>query len=236
VRRAIPLALCLLAAPALAGPADGVSGQEAQGLVAEAMRAAGVSGGAQIAAARPLPACAHWPEVGPATPGDWRTVELRCTNPAWTRSLRTGAPMTRTDRTAPQDGTPMATGPGFVLRDSLSRGAIITAEDLAPAPAGSATPGQVLEADTLIGRRLAVNLAAGRVILARHLEQRWLIEAGAPVVIVSEQPGLSVSMAGEALDNGQQGDRIAVRNTRSGRVIEAEITGRDTVRVAANMN
>ena len=236
MKRAIPLSLWLLAAPALAGPGDGVSGQEAQGLVAEAMRAAGVAGAAQIAAARPLPACSHWPEVAPATPGDWRTVDLRCADPAWTRSLRTGAPVARAGRTAPQDGTPDATGPGFVLRDSLSRGAIVTAEDLAPAPAGSATPGQVLEAETLIGRRLAVNLAAGRVILARHLEQRWLIEAGAPVVIASAQPGLSVSMAGEALDNGQRGDRIAVRNTRSGRVIEAEVTGPDSVRVAANMN
>lgn len=236
MRGILAFALWLVAAPALAGPGDGVSGQEAQGLVSQAMRAAGVQGNARIAAARPLPACADWPEVAPATQGDWRTVVLRCTSPAWTRSLRTGAPVARGAGPATGSDAPEATGPGFVLRDSLSRGAIVTAEDIAPAPAGSATAGQVLEADALIGRRLAVHLAAGRVILARHLEQRWLIAAGDAVVIESARAGLSVSMAGEALDNGQIGDRIAVRNARSGRVIEAEVTGRNVVRVAANMN
>lgn len=236
--RALLLGLAGLAAlcgPASAGPGDGVSGAEAQMLVEQAMRAGGVPGTLRIAAARPLPACDHWPEVGPATQGDWRSVTLRCDAPVWVRRLRTGAAAPGAIPAPPGAPGP-ATGPGFVLRDSLARGAVIGAEDLAPAPAGAATAGQVLEAGTLVGRRLAVNLAAGRVILARHLEQDWMIETGAPVVIVADTPGLSVSMAGEAMGNGQRGERIAVRNTRSGRVIEAEVTGRDSVRVPANMN
>ncbi len=200
------------------------------------MQAARVPGEARIAAARPLPACEHWPEVGPSTPGDWRSVDLRCSSPVWVRTLRTGAPVPALS--VPDDRTEnAATGPGLVLRESLARGAVIEAEDLAPAPAGTgATTGQVMDPDTVIGRRLAVNLAAGRVILARHLEQHWLIAEGTAVAIASGGTGLSVTTAGAALQNGQRGDRIAVRNAASGRVIEATVTGPDTVTVRPNMN
>ncbi|PWK60371.1 flagellar basal body P-ring formation chaperone FlgA [Roseicyclus mahoneyensis] len=229
--------LLCLPLPARADPGDGVSGAEAQALVAAAMQAARVPGQARIAAARPLPACAHWPEVGPSTPGDWRTVDLRCTAPVWVRTLRTGAPVPASTDPGVEETEPPATGPGLVLRESLARGAVIAAEDLAPAPAGTgSTAGQVTDPDTVVGRRLAVNLAAGRVILARHLEQHWLIAEGTAVAIASGGSGISVTTAGQALQNGQRGDRITVRNAGSGRVIEAIVTGPDSVAVRPNMN
>jgi flagellar basal body P-ring formation protein FlgA len=231
------LPLSLSALSALADPADGVSGAEAQAVVAAAMQAARVPGQARIAAARPLPACDHWPEVGPSTPGDWRAVDLRCNAPAWVRTLRTGAPVPAASTADAVIDDPEATGPGLVLRESLARGAVIAAHHLAPAPAGTgAAAGPITDAETLVGRRLAVNLAAGRVILARHLEQDWLIAQGAAVAIASGGTGLSVMTAGQALQNGQRGERIAVRNATSGRVIEAVVTGPDIVTVRPNMN
>lgn len=243
MRRSTPLAGALAAlmlaalAPAAghAAPEDGVSGAEARRLVAEAMAGAGVSGAVRIAAARPLPACTHWPEVAPARPGDWRSVDLRCHAPTWERRLRTGAPLptlTRSDSAAPAGGAPV-----LVLTRSLARGTLIEAHHIAPSD-GSVrpAPGRLVDPAVVIGRRLTVNLGAGRPILARHLEQRWLIEEGASVAITSETAGISVTVAGVALGNGQRGDRIRVRNSRSGRVLEATVTGAENVAVAPNMN
>jgi flagella basal body P-ring formation protein FlgA len=248
MRRCAPLAGALTAlllaalAPiaAHAAPEDGVSGAEARRLVAEAMARAGVSGTVQIAAARPLPACTHWPAVAPSRPGDWRSVDLRCHAPTWERRLRTGAPLpalTRSVSAAPDSAAPAGGAPVLVLTRSLARGTLIEAHHVTPSD-GSVRPaqGRLVDPAVVIGRRLTVNLGAGRPILARHLEQRWLVEEGASVAITSEAAGISVTVAGVALGNGQRGDRIRVRNSRSGRVLEATVTDAENVAVAPNMN
>lgn len=234
--RGLVLALLIvLARPVLADPTDGISGEEARALVTEAMAEAGIAGAVTIAAARPLPACSHSPGIAPTVAGDWRSVDLRCTEPAWVRTLRTAAPRPGTAREVPGPQA-MPGSAGFVLTESLARGTVIEARHLAPANVTGTAAGLVTEADTLLGRRLAVNMSSGRILLARHLEPRWQVTAGAPVVIASGDGGFSVNVAGVALADGQRGDRIAVRNSRSGRVIEAEVTGPDIVRVLPNMN
>lgn len=223
-----------LAAPANA--TDGLTGAEAGALIATAMAAAGVAGRARIAPARPLPACGHAPDVTPAARGDWRSVDLRCSDPAWVRRLRTGAQASPTAQGRAAPPAP-AMGGALMLTESLARGTVIEPHHLAQASAGAVpAPGLLGDPGSVIGRRLAVHLGAGRIILARHLDQSFLVRAGNAVAIASGAGGISVSMAGEALQDGQRGDRIAVRNTGSGRIIEAIVTGANSVSVAPNMN
>lgn len=87
--------------------------------------------------------------------------------------------------------------------------------------------------NSLSGMQLRNRVRAGDVITHVNLTAADAVNKGEQVVIsaVSSSGGLGVRMAGEALDNGKVGDQIRVRNTQSGRVIRALITGRGTVEV-----
>lgn len=57
------------------------------------------------------------------------------------------------------------------------------------------------------------------------------LDCGARVAIALEMPGLSLASAGEALENGAEGDLISVLNPTSHAVVLAEVTGPDAVRL-----
>jgi flagella basal body P-ring formation protein FlgA len=49
------------------------------------------------------------------------------------------------------------------------------------------------------------------------------VRRGEPVKMIANNDGIEASASGEALADGQPGDVIRVRNTRSGKVIEAKV-------------
>ena len=83
-----------------------------------------------------------------------------------------------------------------------------------------------------VGHRLKRAVAADGVLHTKLVERPELVARGSLVEIMANEPGLLVSMRGKALDDGSLGDRIRVRNLRSGRVVAATVTGRGIVQVA----
>lgn len=242
MKLAAALALILAATPALAqdGAADrafpnGISGTELNRIVAEAMRARGMAGGTQIAANRSFPPCDHLPEMRPAN-SDWSLIRMSCDAPRpWVRHLRSSArgprhiASTATTRTQPS-------GPQVVkLSRSLKRGAVITGADieLVASSGGSDGLGAFSDPSDVIGRTLSANVGEGRILLARQLEQNWLITRDIPVEIGFQASAVSVSMPGIALENGQLGELIEVRNTSSGRILRAFVAGPQKVQINA---
>lgn len=73
--------------------------------------------------------------------------------------------------------------------------------------------------------------AAGQPILASDLIRPPLVQKGATVMMRLDQPGLSLSGQGQALDSGAAGETIRVLNPFSRAVVQAEITGENRVRV-----
>ena len=69
-------------------------------------------------------------------------------------------------------------------------------------------------------------LMPGLPIALSDLAHPLLVHRGQSVVIALSVPGLSLSAKGEAMDDGALGERIRVRNTLSGAVLQADITGR----------
>lgn len=230
--RAALVILILSTKVALAGYPDGVPGAEVGRLVRAALDSAGVSV-AVTDPIRPYPPCDAAPMVTPQD-GGWGNAQITCAAPRWQRLLRTGlGPVPRITLTpdAPAD-QPMA----LTLRRSLAKGAPIGADDLELAPIAGLSPDQVFtDPADVVGRVLRQNLGAGRPVLARHLEPRWMVTPGAPLVLVAQAGGLSVSAPAEARDAGGEGDVVRVVNLSSGREVKAVVTGPNTVTAQTNM-
>lgn len=227
-----------LAAPALARDAapaypNGISGSELADIVNRAMQAQGGNGTPQIAANRTYPPCDHVPDMRPAQ-GNWSLLRLTCDAPrSWIRHIRTNG---GGGRYAP--GTPeqrAATGPEVIkLTRSLKRGTVITAADIALSPAGTSSGlGVFTDAADVIGRKLTANVSEGRILQARQLEQNWLIARDMLVEIAFQNSAVTVSMPGIAMQNGQLGELIEVRNSSSGRILQATVTGPQKVKINA---
>lgn len=241
MKLAAALTLILAAAPALAqdGAAErafpnGISGTELNRIVAEAMQARGMAGGTQIAANRSFPPCDHLPEMRPAN-NDWSLIRMSCEAPRpWVRHLRSSVRGPR--HIASTDTRMQPSGPQVVkLSRSLKRGAVITGADieLAVSSGGSDGLGAFSDPSDVIGRTLTANVGEGRILLARQLEQNWLITRDIPVEIGFQDSAVSVSMPGIALENGQLGELIEVRNTSSGRILRAIVAGPQKVQINA---
>ena len=72
-------------------------------------------------------------------------------------------------------------------------------------------------------------ISAGKVIQPAMTVQPEMVERNKSVRIQAGSKGFRVSMKGQALESGSLGDQIQVRNTSSGKVITAEVTGKGVV-------
>ena len=75
------------------------------------------------------------------------------------------------------------------------------------------------------GMRLRRQVSADSVLAPNMLEQDEVIKRGDKVVISAANTQVSVRMSGEALESGNTGNQISVRNVRSGRVVKARPSG-----------
>lgn len=115
----------------------------------------------------------------------------------------------------------------------LPRGAVLKPSDLLPLSRDvAALPhGYFTDAGRLIGMQLKRPLHAGDTISPAAVTAPTLVERGQQVLLRAAVDGIQISMKGEALEDGASGERIRVRNLSSRRVVEAEVIGRNQVRV-----
>ena len=215
-------------------PEDGLSGAEVNEIVQSALNDVGISADPQIAMVRTFPACDHIPSVAPKY-DDWTTVSLTCNAPtSWTRAVRTQISATYFASSNNDDQSSIT---AVVVNESLPRGTVLTAAHLELQEINDRTTDQIFsDPNTIIGRKLTVNLGEGRAVLARHLEIDWLIRENNPVAIVYSGGVFAVTAAGVALQDGQLGELIEVRNIGSDQTIKAIVADRNKVLVAAKMN
>ena len=74
--------------------------------------------------------------------------------------------------------------------------------------------------EELIGRKLKQNLRKGQYIQPRHLFEKYFVNEGDPVVIVSKLKNAVISTSGIALKSANIGDVLEVKNARSGIIIK----------------
>ena len=83
----------------------------------------------------------------------------------------------------------------------------------------------------LVGRKIKQNLKMGQLLHPRHLYEKFDIQSGDYLSIVSSVGTASVVVSGKALDSGNLGDLIKVQNLRSGSVIKGYVKKNKIIKV-----
>lgn len=167
-----------------------------------------------------LAACTGIDATLPAQPRRWGTgrVVVRCTEGArWSLYL----PL-----------TVKVFAPAVVLTQSLPPGTELTPAHLRVADIDiAAAPSPTFNhPEEILGRRLAVGLAAGAEVRAADLRARQWFAAGDPVTLVAAGQGFAVEGEGEAMAPGIEGQSVRVR-TPSGRIVMGTPAGERKVEV-----
>ena len=214
-----------------------LTGRDIAGIVRAVLAEHGQEGEPILADQRRYFPCETAITVAPRLDGRWDAVDVNCPGAIpWSIVVRTSAAV-------PDDfsfGNDVLNGPEtslVILRHAMRRGEVITAEKLEIAEIQrSPASGIFTEIGPLVGRRMANAVGAGVPLLDRHLEMVWSVRANEPIVIEINTGSVVVAMAGVALENGQTGDIIRVRNTRSERVVVGRVGDEKKIIVTPNMN
>ena len=90
---------------------------------------------------------------------------------------------------------------------------------------------RLIHLKTVIGMRAKRPIPPGKVLTVNDVIPPYLVKAKNEVTIMTKLGSLSISTKGIALKNGVYGEQIPVKNRRSGKIINAIVTGRDLVEV-----
>lgn len=113
--------------------------------------------------------------------------------------------------------------PVVVSSEVIDRGATITPAQLTlqEQEISKLTRGFYHRIDQVADQGAKRRMRAGQVITPSLLTLPTLVRRGQKVTMVANQDGISASAPGEAMEHGQQGAIIKVKNLRSGKVVEA---------------
>lgn len=123
--------------------------------------------------------------------------------------------------------------PVVVSARPLGRGDLLGAGDLtlAERDLSELPPGYLPTLPEAVGKRMRRPVTAGMPLTGTMLEAPVLVQRGQQVTVLAETGGVSVRIAGKALGNGAEGDRVRVQNTTSSRIVEGTVTATGIVRV-----
>lgn len=120
-----------------------------------------------------------------------------------------------------------------VLARPTSRGTVLSREDvrLEPMDITALNSGYYSDPEQVVDRVLVHSLAVGRPLDDRSLRAKTVVRRGQQVTLLAQAGSIEVRMAGTALADGAQGERIRVRNSRSNQIVEGIVQGAGTVGV-----
>lgn len=122
------------------------------------------------------------------------------------------------------------TGPQVSITTPLSRGEIISAQDVSI----SMVDLQRLRRqgfssiNSVIGAKVKKNLRAGEIIEQRDI---CIVCRNDVVTIKAQKSGMTITTKGVALSDGSHGEQIKVKNSKSNRIIDGKVTGISEVSV-----
>jgi len=89
-----------------------------------------------------------------------------------------------------------------------------------------------IELDDAIGKRAAVSIPAGAVLIKEMVEELPVVKKGELVRVTVEREGVVVTFYGRSRDEGAKGDLVEVENPKTGKSMTARVTARGEVTVA----
>lgn len=121
----------------------------------------------------------------------------------------------------------------LVSRRALARGTLVTAADLqlVEQDLSRLYYGYLSDPQRALGKELTRAIPAGQVLTPSLLRAPLVVRRGDRVTLQARIGGLDVSMQGEALSDGAQGQRLRVRALNSKRVVEGQLISANVVKV-----
>jgi flagella basal body P-ring formation protein FlgA len=121
-----------------------------------------------------------------------------------------------------------------MIKGPVTRGTILGPANLqlVQMPVAQLPPNYVSSIDQVTGRELARAVNRDSFATAALLKQKNMIQKGQTVIILAQCAGFEVRMGGTALENGQRGERISVKNNNSGRTIEGKVVAENVIAVS----
>ncbi len=115
----------------------------------------------------------------------------------------------------------------------LPRGTLLTEANLRmeQRPLTALPPQYMSSVEPLVGLELTRAVTGATIAIPNMVQARDLVAKGQDVVILASGANIQVRMAGVALQKGQLGERIDVKNSTSGRTVQAVILDAATVEV-----
>lgn len=215
-----PISSILAVALAIASPwAVAADWQPVASIRAAALSSlpAGSEGEAQVADALRLPRCGGALQVQPTAN---TTVEVSCPDAGGWRLF---VPVkVRRNQTV------------LVLARGIAAGETLTAADISTAQRDAARIAGAVLADpnAAIGRIARRPLQAGALLSSNDLVTQRLIKRGDNVALVSRRGSVEVRIAGRAMGDAGENERISVENLSSRRIVQGTVDARGDVIVA----
>lgn len=178
--------------------------------------------------------CSSKLDFGLRTANDWSTIIVSCKNESWSTLIRSTAVHggTFSNPQVNQNGDFMA----LVLSRNISKGQVIMQEDLVLTKQPQRhLHGSYSDLNEVVGRKVKNNLVAGTVLKGRHLDTTYLVNEEDTVLVVAANNSITITTSAIALENGQLGDMIAVKNVNSEKLLKVIITGKKKVAPITNM-
>ena len=115
--------------------------------------------------------------------------------------------------------------PAVFAQTVIERGDTITAAQLkvAELDVRKAQRGFVNDIAAVVGQAAKRRLRADQLITPSLLAKPLLVRRGQQVKMIANQDGISATTMGEALEPGEQGAVIRVKNLRSEKIVEAQV-------------
>ena len=187
--------------------------------------------------------------------GNFQTVRVECEDTAgWRIAVRTKASsgnqntrkteaktMPKMVRKVSRNITPKPSKKAETTRvvsltRSMIRGDIITPDDVTFINVSMReVVGVFLDQDDVVGRRLKSSVSVNKPVFARQLHPHWMIEKDQEVTLVNHSGAVAVSMLGYAMENGQFGEWIKVKNANSSKIVRGRIINSKKIATGANI-
>ena len=194
----------------------------------------GISAELLISENRAYYPCSSELVFSPRIQNNWQTIEVFCADQNWKVSLRTTAsnnPLNKKEYKGDENSSIVIT-----LSKNISKGEVITKEHLMKSPVASTqTYNSFSQFRDLIGRKSKVNIARGSIVKPRHVEYLTSVAKNDTVVVVVGNENLSVTTYGLALESGQVGDMLKIKNINSNKIFDAIVLDEKKVAPLTNM-
>ena len=165
---------------------------------------------------------------------DWSTVLVRCTHENWETFIRSSslsAKIVTSGSVSVDDRLTVA-----VLIKNISKGQVISKEYLGfEGRPERQIHGAYYNISEVLGRKAKNNIAAGTILKARHLDTVYSVDKNDSVLVIAANKAITITTSAIALENGQVGDMIAVKNVKSEKTFKVIITGKKKVAPITNM-